>query len=511
MKDWVADLGFSEPLHSPEPDKTQESTVSVEQVVEASRTSLDFLAALCMPLIFKYFFPPVFQSIWTWLLSFVHLLRDFSQLAIGLPRGFGKTMLIKVFVIYCILFTKKSFILIIGGTQSKANNVIADIMMMLSEQNILKVFGRWDLAGVSDRQDLKRFGFRGRNIIIAGAGTGSDIRGLTLNNERPDLMIFDDIQTREDANSQTISESIESWMVGTAMKAKSPEGCLYVYIANMYPTKYSILRKLKQNPMWTKFIAGGILADGTSLWEDLQPIRQLLREYENDLSMGHPEVFYSEVLNDENATVNHLIDLSKIPIYPFLEDTIKEGGFIVIDPSTDKVNADAVSICGFDVHDVKPVLKEIVEGRYSPGATISKALEMAIRRGYTVVGIEAQAYQYSLLYWFDFICLQYGISGIQAVPVYSGSIPKNSRILSMFKGLLAGEQYIHPTCSAEVNSQISSFNPARRDNTDGLLDCVTYAPKMIELYGPIIFASAIIEDQEFRKIKVPGVLETASF
>ena len=64
------------------------------------------------------------------------------------------------------------------------------------------------------------------------------------------------------------------------MKAKSPEGCMFLFVANMYPTKTSILRKLKSNPTWVKFIAGGILADGTSLWEDLQPIQQLLSEFE---------------------------------------------------------------------------------------------------------------------------------------------------------------------------------------------------------------------------------------
>lgn len=89
-------------------------------------------------------------------------------------------------------------------------------------------------------------------------------------------MIFEDIQTREQADSQIQSENLEKWMVGT-VKTKSPHGCAFIFVANMYPTKWSILRRLKANTNWTKFIAGGILADGTSLWEDLQPIAQLER------------------------------------------------------------------------------------------------------------------------------------------------------------------------------------------------------------------------------------------
>ena len=104
---------------------------------------------------------------------------------------------------------------------------------MLSERNVQQVFGDWKLGAETDRQDLKRFGFRGRNIILMGAGAASDIRGITLENQRPDIMIFDDIQTREDADSETVSKNLETWMVGTAMKAKSPHGCLFIFIANM--------------------------------------------------------------------------------------------------------------------------------------------------------------------------------------------------------------------------------------------------------------------------------------
>jgi hypothetical protein len=61
------------------------------------------------------------------------------------------------------------------------------------------------------------------------------------------------------------------------------------------------------------------------LWEELQPLEQLLREFQNDLATGHPEIFYSEVLNDENASVNSAIDLSKVPEYKFQDDDIPAG------------------------------------------------------------------------------------------------------------------------------------------------------------------------------------------
>lgn len=516
---WMNKLGI-EPTDSSQdstpPSKIEEPTIREEsfnpvEVELMAKSSLDFLAALIMPAVFKYLFPPVFKSIWNWLLSYIHRTRDFSQLAIGLPRGFGKTMLLKVFIVYVILFTDKKFILIICGTQTKANNIISDIMSMLSERNVLKVFGNWKIAVDTDRQDLKRFSFRGRTVILMGAGTQSDIRGITLENERPDVMIFDDIQTREEAESEVVSGNIETWMYGTAMKAKSPHGCLFIFVANMYPTKHSILRKLKTNPGWVKFIAGGILADGTSLWEDLQPIKQLLREFENDLHAGKPEIFYSEVLNDENASVNHLVDLTKIPHYEIPDDEIHQGNFIIIDPATDKPGSDEVSIMYFEVHNHVPVAKILKEGRLSPGDTIRETLKIALAKNCRVIGIESNAYQYSLCYWFGFICTQMGIVGIEAVEVYSGRYSKVSRIVAMFKQLLAGEILLHPLVRAAIYMQISSFNPLKRDNTDGLLDCVTYAPKMIELYGSLISSNLQIVEQEHGTLRVYDELENSAW
>lgn len=506
-------LGFpSQDSPSPIPtpalpiEKTAEAAFNAQEVTDLSKTSLDFLAALAMPLVYEYEFPPVFLSVWGWLKEYVHKPRDFSQLALGLPRGFGKTALMKLFILYCILFTDKKFILIICENTDKAVNILSDVMDMLDEPNIKKVFGDWRLGSETDTQKLKKFGFRGRNIILLAAGADSGIRGITIKNERPDVMLFDDIQSREVAESQVQSENLERWMVGTAMKAKSPRGCMFLFVANMYPTKWSILRKLKQNKNWVKFIAGGILADGTSLWEDLQPIDQLMREYENDLAMGRPEIFFAEVLNDENASSNNLVDLSKLPALPFEEGDIPAGNFIIIDPSTGKVDSDKVAIGYFEVYEGYPVLRQLINDRLSPGDTIQEALKLALRYNCRLICSEAVAYQATLNYWFTFITQQMGIIGFEFTEVYPGGFSKNSRILAMFKALAAGEVFVDPAVREEVFLQITQFNPLKRDNVDDILDLLTYANKVLEMYGEYVVSMNVLVQQDNSGIEVlpPG-------
>lgn len=495
-------LGIHDTIVQPEEDTISNASYEQSQVFNAARTNLNFLAALAAPTMMKYLFPAVFINAWNWLLTYVHKPRDFSKLALGLPRGFGKTTFIKFFLIYCILFTKRRYIMVISATEKHAVNIITDVCTMLANSNIVAVFGDYRLGVTTDTQAFKVFGFRGRTIMLEAIGKGGAVRGTNRDNERPDIMIFEDIQTREEADSQTVSEGIEQWMIGTAMKAKSPSGCLYIFVANMYPTRWSILRKLKANPSWTKFIVGGILADCTSLWEELQPLEQLLEEFQADLNSGHPEIFYAEVLNDENANSNNNIDLSKIPPYRFDEHELSLGDYIIIDPSNDKANSDAVSIGHFSIMDGTPVLCHVIEARLSAGDTIREAFKMCFQYNCTLIVVESNAYQYSLLYWFEFIAAQLEIVGIECVPIYSGSLSKVTRILNMFKELTSGDIIIHPECKVQVHYQISQFKPLKRDNVDGILDLLTYSPRVIAEFGHFIAMNSSMGTQEQGAAKV---------
>jgi len=464
-----------------------------DEVVQLAKTDMDFFAGLALPDVYKYPFPDLYLQFWALLTNALYLQRDFSQYALGLPRGFAKTLVIKLLILYAILYTPKRFILIICENEDKGKSILAEVADMLSEHNIVQVFGDWTAAQESDTLIRKKFSYRGKNIIIKCAGSGTGIRGISEKFARPDLMIFDDIQSREDSESELMSQQLETWMTATAMKAKSPEGCTFIFVANMYPTKGSLLRKLKQNPNWVKFIVGGILADGSSLWEQLQPIAQLLKEFQNDCAAGQPQIFYSEVLNDETASVNTAFDVTAIPPYPYDEYELSAGAYVIIDPATDKENADHVAITGFIIINGRPVARMIKADKLSPGDTIREALKMCLTLGATLIAIESQAYQYSLLYWTTVVFGQLGITGISVVDIYTGQRSKNSRILEMFKQLVppkSGEPIpdvlLHPDVKALVTNEAMGFNPLKTKNVDNILDCLTYATRVREQYSHLI-------------------------
>lgn len=487
---------ISESATEEETPSLGEDAYNQDQMIELAKNDLNVLGGLAMPEIFVYLFPAILVGVWSLLKREVEKVKVFSQVALGIPRGHAKTTLIKLFILYCILYTNKRFILIIGRIQDHAENILSDVFSMLNESNIQELFGNWELDVPKKRNNLRQFTFRGRNIIVAAIGAGGSVRGLNLGNARPDIIILEDIQDAEDAKSEVISTQLMDWMIGTAMKAKSPMGCLTIFVGNMFPGKHCILRQLKDNHRWIKFISGAILQDGTALWEELRSLESLVEEFENDMASGKADIFLAEVMNDIETAVSTRFEVGKIQRWPWRDDEIPQGKMIIIDPSSGKADRDPCSIGRFEVFDGKCGLREVMEGNFSPGETIGHALIWALRHGIKLIVCESTAYQSTLLYWFNKVAEDLGISGIQFMPIHSTSIAKNSRITDMLRGLVANEQAIHDCCRSAAFKQIVEWKPLRRNNNDGILDLLTFAQRALNDYEGLMLSQEEIIIQE---------------
>jgi len=365
---------------------------------------------------------------------------------------------------------------------------LSDICDMLSHRNIRTLFGNWKLHLEVDQQAQKVFSFRGRNIILKAIGAGTRVRGINRKNARPDVIIMDDIQTKEQAESKEISDALLRWMLGTLGKAVSNGACTYIFIGNMYPQN-SILAMLKKNPQWTSFVVGGILADGSSLWEQLKPLEGLVEEYDSDLSMGHPEIFLSEILNNTDVSGASGIDFSKIPNMPdwMLEDGVEpDGGFILIDPSNARKGSDDTTLNVFLVYDGVPVMREVVHKLLTPKQTIVDALTLAFKWNIRLICVEDTAYQASLLFWFSEHCEQRGITGFEFHPVSPKNRAKNNRIKAGLVRCLKGQTWLHPEVRSLVISQGMEWHPLKQNNTDDIIDPLGYVEEVLKNYEGVL-------------------------
>lgn len=503
-----------------------QASFSREQVMLLAREDLNFFAPLLMPDQFLLAFTKLHLVAWNFFIEAIlksekalpSPKEKFPQLALGWPRGHLKTTLIKLLACWAILFSKKKFILIVASNLFKAKNIVADICLMLGEKNVATVWGAWNTVVDKDTEELKKFTFCGKDIVIGAIGAGGDPRGLNINNERPDLVLMDDIQSAEDAESEQISQKLLKWMNGTLKKAKSQHGCVFIFVGNMFSSKTCILKIIRRNPEWLSIIVPGILADGNALWPELRSKEELLQELKEDMAMGTPEVFFSEIMNDEESGISACFDVSLVPVCPFsvprLEDVV--ASFIIIDVSGNKLTSDDTSIIYYPVLDGIPVATEIQSGIFSPLDTITKTLIWCLEKQCPLVGVETVAYQASLLFWFEKTCEKHGIEGIHFVELMPKGRPKNTRIIQMFKSLVGsrvgkGEGdipdgkpllYLREEIKPKVFHEISSFKPLKRDNEDNILDNLAYAQDMMHDYEALMIHPIKIESRMFDEAKV---------
>ncbi len=433
------------------------------------------------------------MALWQWITANLAIEKGMQRLAIGLPRGFGKTIFLKLIVVYTVLFTNRKFILVVCNTEQLAENFIADVIDVLDSANVRSLFGNWRLSVEKETLHLKKFHFRGRPVILAAIGAGSSPRGLNIKFVRPDFIIMDDMQSKEQAESAVESIRSFSWMLGTLLKTNDPERCLYVFVGNMYPYPGSILKKLKHASSWLSFITAAILEDGQSIWPELKPVEVLLAELENDTQLGHPEIFYAEVQNDENAGSKHGLDITLIQAAPdYLLDDQAPGGFLVIDPSAGKKKSDDLAIGAFLIHEhfdgMKPMFRDLRADKYDPKESIKQAFQLCLQYQIRVIFVEGVAYQSTLAYWMDYWAKELGLEGLEIKEVYPKSGSKNSRIYNTLKTMAKEDQQhteilVHKDVRSRFVDQAQSWNPLKTDNKDDILDLPTYCHQIMLEHG----------------------------
>ena len=479
--------------------------VSVQEVRDTARTDLDFLAAIAAPEIFSKGFPSEYKVIWKMLCdAALDTNEKFHHFVLGLPRGFAKTTVVKLWGAWLILYTDKRFILAVGSSLGKAEAIISDIAYLLDSDNIKAVYGSWTADISKNTQNKKVFVFNGKTVILGAIGAGGDPRGLNISFTRPDVILMDDVQSRECAASKVQAEALRSWIFSTLYYVKSPESCLYVYIGNMYPGDDCIVEQLRKNPDWTSFIIGAILQDGTSLWEDLHPVKGLLRDLRTAISNGTTHLFFAELLNDNSTVALTGFDQRRLkPWNPYYDINPPEAQFIIIDPSGKKTTSDPTAIGLFQVYEGIPWLVKVARAILTPKETIRQTLSFGIANNCQYVFVEDIAYQDSLLFWFEEVCRVEGIKGFTFLPVNRGNKAKNTAIVAMLKQLqgtqLLGydqksepELGIHPSLITDVVFDALKFNPTTTNNSDDLLDIIAYASTVFLQHGQMLRNSSYL-------------------
>lgn len=422
-----------------------------------------------------------------------------NQVLLAIPRGHSKTTLAKLAVVWYYLFTGHRFCAYVSNTNGFAVNACKDIIGYLKSENFERVYGKIVMEKESETNSLWIFlipmpGGRTKKCILRGVGANQQMRGMNIDNQRPDIAVVDDLEDNDNTASDFLQHKLDLWVFGPFLKALTRK-CKIIWLGNMLQ-KTSLLARLSTDPEWNPVVFGALVKDSEtgvlrSLWPDLWPVDELLKDYQKYQRMGLTESWMCEMMNmpghSENGFTLDQINYAEVPGPDEFLAT-----WITVDPAfgeastTDK---SAVVVHGLPQEGTAGVI-DYEWGMMRDEDLFESILRLAIKWNAWVWGIEAVAAQRVLIPFFQVLLITKMVNRrVEMIPLMAGrGDPKVGRIRA-FVGLMAAKEYSIPSGAIDITTQILNYDMRKSSNDDDLIDGCAYGPQMLNQFEGLLRAS----------------------
>jgi len=406
---------------------------------------------------------------------------DVPQFVCAIPRDHAKTTLAKLACVWYFLFSKFRFIIYVSNTSPIAGAACLDIIAFIESDNFKSIFGTplFDIRREGD--GIYKFRIGDKLCILRAAGAGVQVRGINIDNQRPQLAIIDDLEDNDNIATDHLFMKLKRWFYGPFNKCLDKFDNKKIHLGNMISNR-TMLREHCESPYWHSMRYGALLSNGEALWPDAWPLEKLRADFQQYREAGLIDVWFAEMMNLPMAGGSGLIKAEEITYKPILYPGIMEFGFITIDPAiSDKSWAHKAALVVHGFYDgTWQIVDYITRTGLDPIQLFEECMKLAFEWQINVVGIEDVAYQASIKHMFNYLCEERNIEGMEFVPL-SASGKKTHRLASWAAMLKTGDYALNENDFLTAE-QLLMYNPREKDNEDDLIDACAYGPQMIDNY-----------------------------
>jgi len=368
----------------------------------------------------RFLFPNAFTGpfaehhleFWDWVWALVKGVRPDPYINVW-PRGGGKTTANECAVVVAGHKRTRRNVLIVSETQPQADKIISNIARRLESRVIANADPELSARALNKYGTSK--GWRRNRLTTAsgltvqGIGILGAVRGLREEDERPDLIIFDDVDNKLDSLSTT--ERKIAALTTSILPAGSPDvailGVQNLIIAHGIFARLAGVAEEEADFLVARKVSGPIpavegleveerfderigrkryvIVGGTATWEG-QNLAVCQKQMDDDGYSSFLQERQHEVADLSGGMYAHInfvhCDRSEVPEL--------ERVALWCDPavtSNDKSDSQAINADGLGV-DGKIYRLFFWEDRVSPEATLRKAILKAVELGSLTVGVE---------------------------------------------------------------------------------------------------------------------------
>ena len=194
-----------------------------------------------------------------------------------MPRGHGKSSYVKGVVAWAIATGRRHFLEVVAANGKKANSMLRDIWLLFSRSPALiadypeicipieRLEGKTqrcksimvdgnptDMKVAVDEIHFPRVeGYANSGAVLISVGFKANSRGAVVGSQRPDLIVFDDLQDREMAfNSERVGEALDL-IKGDFLGSAGHTGGMACFMTATPIAPEDMTEKIKADPLWT--------------------------------------------------------------------------------------------------------------------------------------------------------------------------------------------------------------------------------------------------------------------
>ena len=340
-----------------------------------------------------------------------------QKVAIAAPRGYGKTSIVALALIArWILFHHTGFVVYINKSHDAASLQTENLRReLVTNKEIRAFFGNFkqrDPDKAEFDEVFSKKAWVAYNTLVWPRGAGQQVRGVLFKNDRPGLIVIDDLEDPELVQTEEYRDRQYQWLYADVIKAVPRIGphaknWKIVYIDTL-KHEASVLQKLLDSPEWAsirleacddnfKSTAPGFISD-----EDI------IKEWEQHVAAGQTDVFFRELRNLPISTKDSAFRTEYFHYYNLPPDRGKREGdldlidmdvqqnqnietVVILDPAkTVKIHSaeSAIVGIGIDLASAKVYIRDVISEKMYPDEIYDAMFGMAQMLGAKVLGVE---------------------------------------------------------------------------------------------------------------------------
>lgn len=340
-----------------------------------------------------------------------------NKIAIAAPRGWGKTSIVALALMArYVMYSLTGFICYINKSHDAASLQTENLRRELVTNRMIKhYFGNFKHRNATSNDFDEVFSKKAwvaYDTLVWPRGAGQQVRGVLFKNDRPGLIIIDDLEDPEHVTNEEYRRKQFEWLYADVVKAvpRIGEGAKNYKIVYIDTLKHedALIQKLLDSKEWKSVRLEACDDNFKSTAPEFMSDEMIQKEWEEHSATGQTDVFFRELRNLPISSKDAAFQKEYFHYYNVEEtDTKAEGDLTLTDPEiqndqsietvvildpakTVKIHSaeSAILGVGIDLKNARLYLRDGISEKMYPDEIYDAMFGMALNLGAKVIGIE---------------------------------------------------------------------------------------------------------------------------